>query len=73
MKLKPCPFCGSDAKIIPIVSSHYIIECTNCPANLSILSPKKRAIETWNRRTLFSCATGEYGSSEDYELKRGVE
>ena len=50
-KLKPCPFCGSEA-------DYYVgyIQCVHCLANipyrygLSYADGKAEAIEAWNRR-----------------------
>ena len=54
--LKPCPFCGGEAKIIEehdimIGETFYFCECVDCTA--TILGGKveeKEAIKMWNRR-----------------------
>lgn len=50
-KLKPCPFCGSQAQIIKINAEYYVITCTkNCVE--TEISTKEKAIEIWNRRAI---------------------
>ena len=46
-KLKPCPFCGGEAKIN---KREYSIECTRCSAYMGYFYTKQEAIEAWNRR-----------------------
>lgn len=61
-KLKPCPFCGSEAiineilphkhslaKFMPDCDGECFIECANCTCAISAKS-KDEAIDTWNRR-----------------------
>lgn len=61
--LKPCPFCGSSAKL----KEHYMnlkesspiyfcVSCDNlkepeCPRPTTPYNTKKKAIENWNRRS----------------------
>lgn len=53
-ELKPCPFCGREARIMleeedrPDDSFHNIY-CTNCGVQFWVKS-KSQAIEAWNRR-----------------------
>lgn len=61
-ELKPCPFCGGEAKAygIPVHKHNFaglpelggggFVECMNCTACLSENS-KEKAIEAWNRRS----------------------
>ena len=53
-KLKPCPFCGSTAKMerTPINPYYYVI-CTNleCDATVGRFQPtEEEAVAVWNRR-----------------------
>lgn len=45
MKLKPCPFCGSEKLYIYVFSEG--IRCDNCGAKII---DKEDAIDRWNRR-----------------------
>ena len=51
-KLKPCPFCGSEATLYEYRwwGISYGVECTKCDAILEGYSTKEEAIEAWNRR-----------------------
>ena len=56
-KLKPCPFCGGEAKYITYYpfdgyqreSPTYIIKCEECGAEVND-NKKESVIELWNRR-----------------------
>lgn len=60
MKLKPCPFCGGEAKYQKITDAMgdvvfvgYIVKCTKCfaaPLPNNYTGDKKKAAERWNRR-----------------------
>lgn len=53
-ELKPCPFCGNEARveIIDIAPSRsYFIRCTQkCCEQTNAYKDKLSAIEAWNRR-----------------------
>lgn len=56
-KLKPCPFCGSKAKIcghpkFRNAPDYYDIECTNLKCGVIMLTDlnAQEAIKAWNRR-----------------------
>ena len=48
-ELKPCPFCGGEAKIFTPTISTYIM-CKECKASTNLYSQSEEAIEAWNRR-----------------------
>lgn len=45
MKLKPCPFCGGEAK-----AYNGQVVCTKCWSGSACEDTTEKAIETWNRR-----------------------
>lgn len=52
-ELKPCPFCGEEAKIIKMTFGgvSYQVICVRCSANLDKrFAYEDEAIEAWNRR-----------------------
>lgn len=50
MKLKPCPFCGGEAKIKFILGKEAVV-CKNCYAYmLADYIPIEILIDMWNRR-----------------------
>lgn len=53
--MKPCPFCGGDAKILYLVNMDmpmYWPRCKVCDAEINTLfRSAELAIEAWNRRT----------------------
>lgn len=50
IELKPCPFCGEEAKLKEI-AGRYAIECSKHCAGTVIKNDKSKVIEIWNRRT----------------------
>ena len=46
-KLKHCPFCGGEAKVLDGTPLHMVI-CTKCNSNTSW---RWKAIDIWNKRT----------------------
>lgn len=56
-KLKPCPFCGGEAKMVETYSGDIKIGCENlgclgCYENNAFFSFKEDAIESWNKRVV---------------------
>lgn len=47
-ELKPCPFCGGEAKIL--VGTERLAICTKCGANTESFEHEVDAIAAWNRR-----------------------
>jgi Lar family restriction alleviation protein len=58
--LLPCPFCGSDAKVIRTDKDRrpydwrYVVQCVECHAEGQYDLGESGAIETWNTRPLES-------------------
>lgn len=55
MELKPCPFCGGKAELLPGMSKSYKVCCPmskgGCGASISYKQGGiKEAVDTWNRR-----------------------
>jgi Lar family restriction alleviation protein len=48
--LKPCPFCGGEARHSLLASRRTCVECEDCEASIDDVTPA-RAAEAWNRRT----------------------
>lgn len=49
-KLKPCPFCGGEAKIIGAIGAVFCARCTECGAETQSELSEQQAAELWNRR-----------------------
>ena len=53
-KLKPCPFCGGDAEVLPCAVvfesvEYWFVKCSECEAR-SCADEKWAVVEAWNRR-----------------------
>lgn len=48
--LKPCPFCGSRAKIYQAYDNNFCIQCPKCTVTSPYCKSKEEAVEAWNRR-----------------------
>ena len=53
-ELKPCPFCGSQALVIPAPSptdprGHWV-QCSSCDASSEWSETRDEAARKWNRR-----------------------
>lgn len=50
-ELKPCPFCGGEAKLVGSNSGClFYVECTDCEASTTSTPIAAEAAEFWNRR-----------------------
>lgn len=50
-KLKPCPFCGGEAKLFEDKDYQiYSVTCTECDAGTNAYGIEQDAIEAWNGR-----------------------
>lgn len=52
-KLKPCPFCGGEAKTKKDTLGAWKVRCAKCSCDVGRywFWTKQNAIEAWNRRT----------------------
>ena len=57
-KLKPCPFCGSEAEVRTDENDEYYVSCTECFALVGYCADtwaeyetEEEAIDAWNTRT----------------------
>ena len=51
-ELKPCPFCGGEAKISTDDDIDYAIYCDDCPGGIESYSlTTTELIQAWNKRT----------------------
>ena len=53
LTLKPCPFCGGEAKLVKDFCSFKdwnYVRCEECGAMNSVTDTAFKAIETWNMR-----------------------
>ena len=51
MKLKPCPFCGGEArKLCDLIDEIYFVMCLECRTESQTYDSLEEAIEAWNRR-----------------------
>lgn len=48
-RLKPCPFCGSEAQA-DNSDDMWAVFCTKCPASMAFFKTYDGAVILWNRR-----------------------
>ena len=51
MELKPCPFCGGEARLYQSYDGFWVVQCIGCACGTLFFKDKEFAIERWNRRT----------------------
>jgi len=63
MKLKPCPFCGGEAKVhfekTGIGNTIYTAECCTCRIQTPFGGSKERVADLWNRRATHGTSAEE--------------
>lgn len=62
--LKPCPFCGSEARHYVFALIEHYITCTNpkCYAETHRWTTEAEAVEAWNTRTLEQAVAANYAT-----------
>ena len=48
--LKPCPFCGSEAKLFHPCDGVHLVQCTCCGCGTTYTRTEIGAVRMWNRR-----------------------
>ena len=51
-ELKPCPFCGGEARLIHLNDVNKYVECVDCNAESALYDRRIQAIEAWNNRPI---------------------
>ena len=50
LKLKPCPFCGSDMCQTYLLGDSVYVRCNMCNSTSGVKENREIAIKAWNRR-----------------------
>lgn len=50
-KLKPCPFCGGEARLSRDFQTFHFVRCEDCGLGTQFRQWRGKAIRAWNRRT----------------------
>ena len=48
--LKPCPFCGGEAKLLHPCEGVHLVQCTCCGCGTTYTRTEIGAVRMWNRR-----------------------
>ena len=52
IKMKPCPFCGSEDVAFTCLEDVYYVECWGCSAKVETYNGIEDAVKKWNRRAI---------------------
>ena len=52
IKIKPCPFCGSEYVSFGMLEDICYIECWDCSASIETYSGIEDAVKKWNRQAI---------------------
>lgn len=69
--LKPCPFCGCEAKIYGNGYGMRFVECQVCGAASSMDFKSEGAVSLWNRRAERTCRFTKYPDAYPDEIGVG--
>lgn len=50
IKIKPCPFCGGEAKLKKYCGGYWFVECQNCYVTKNGSANDEETIKKWNNR-----------------------
>ena len=67
-KLKPCPFCGSEA----VINIRHFAICTGCDASTAFFGSDKEAVEAWNTRAEHDINEAVYEAYQELQASVGI-
>lgn len=67
-ELKPCPFCGGDAKVVGCGNGMRAFECLRCGASTACTFKTDGSMRLWNARAERTCEVeGSYTDNWEYQ------
>ena len=71
-KLKPCPFCGGEAKLERGTTQlDNFVYCSDCGSGTRFFNTKQSAIEAWNRREPTDKIVEQLEQIQNFEERTG--